>query len=133
MADDYTICIGTVGEGVWSSPDGGKSWDRRWGNWPGPGENEVRALATDPNNPHRLYAGSDVGLYVSEDNGMNWEKLDSPMDGKQIWSAAVHPDDPDTIFAGTKPPEIYRSRTRARAGKSCPPTSLRSASLDRPR
>lgn len=115
MADDYTICIGTVGEGVWSSPDGGKSWDRRWGNWPGPGENEVRALATDPNNPHRLYAGSDVGLYVSEDNGMNWEKLDSPMDGKQIWSAAVHPDDPDTIFAGTKPPEIYRSRD---AGKS---------------
>ena len=110
MANDYSICVGTVGEGVWSSPDGGVSWDRRWKNWPGPGENEVRAFGVDPNNTHRIFSGSDVGIYLSDDNGLSWQKLASPMDGMQIWSIAIHPEDPDTIFVGTKPPAVFRSK-----------------------
>jgi photosystem II stability/assembly factor-like uncharacterized protein len=31
------------------------------------------------------------------------------MDGRQIWSIAVHPSDSDVIFAGTKPPGVFRS------------------------
>ena len=26
MADNFTICVGTVGTGAWVSPDGGESW-----------------------------------------------------------------------------------------------------------
>ena len=110
MANDYTICVGTVGEGIYISPNAGKSWNRVTGPFPAPYENEIRSLAIDPNNPHRIVAGSDVGIYSSDDNGLNWKKMDSPMDGKQIWSVTVHPGDPNTIFAGTKPPAIYRSR-----------------------
>jgi hypothetical protein len=28
MASDFTICVGTVGAGVWFSPDGGDHWRR---------------------------------------------------------------------------------------------------------
>ncbi|TMA57265.1 MAG: hypothetical protein E6J80_06640 [Deltaproteobacteria bacterium] len=113
MAKDFTICLGTVGAGVWYSPDSGERWKRSRINLPfhaQPGEIQIRALAVSPHNPHHIFAGSEVGLYRSEDKGANWELLESPMDGLQIWSVAVHPTDPDIIFAGTKPPGVFRSQ-----------------------
>ncbi len=113
MAKDFTICLGTVGAGVWYSPDSGERWKRSRINLPfhaQPGEIQIRALAISPHNPHHIFAGSEVGLYRSEDKGANWELLESPLDGLQIWSVAVHPTDPDIIFAGTKPPGVFRSQ-----------------------
>jgi len=113
MAKDFTICLGTVGAGVWYSPDSGERWKRSRINLPfhaQPGEIQIRALAVSPHNPHHIFAGSEVGLYRSEDKGASWELLESPMDGLQIWSVAVHPTDPDIIFAGTKPPGVFRSQ-----------------------
>jgi photosystem II stability/assembly factor-like uncharacterized protein len=107
MAHDYTLCIGTVGGGLSCSPDGGETWNRI--RQPIPSECNVRALAVYPDNPHRVLAGSDVGLYRSEDAGRTWAKVESPMDGIQIWSVAVDPQDPDTIFVGTRP-DAFRSR-----------------------
>ena len=69
----------------------------------------MRALTVYPNSPHRILAGSDHGIYRSDDNGAIWEMLDSPMDGTEIWSIAVDPVDPDIIFAGTKP-DAFRSK-----------------------
>jgi len=112
MAKDFTICIGTVGAGVWYSPNSGEKWRRSKMNLPfhaEPGEVQIRALAVYPNNPQRLLAGSEVGVYRSEDKGATWELVESPMDGKQIWSLAIHPTNPDLIYAGTKPPAVYRS------------------------
>jgi len=111
MAKDFTICLGTVGAGVWYSPDSGERWKRSRINLPfhaQPGEIQIRALAVSPHNPQHIFAGSEVGLYRSEDKGANWELLESPMDGLQIWSVAVHPTDPNIIFAGTKPPGVFR-------------------------
>ncbi len=39
MTGNFTICVGTVGSGAWTSPDGGESWRRvRSGLW---GESRV--------------------------------------------------------------------------------------------
>lgn len=111
MAKNYTICVGTVGGGLSQSPDGGDTWNRI--RAPLPTECNVRALAVYPDNPHRILAGSDNGVYRSEDNGATWESLDSPIDGTQIWSMTVDPTDPEVIFVGTRP-DAFRSKDGGR-------------------
>jgi len=112
MTTDFTICAGTVGSGIWYSRDSGERWKRAKMELPffsKAGDLQIRTLAVSPHNPHRIYAGSEVGLYRSDDNGASWELLESPMMRMQIWSVAVDPMDTEVIFAGTKPPAIFRS------------------------
>ena len=49
-------------------------------------------------------------MYRSEDKGATWEKLWSPMEGMPIWSMAIDPVDPETIFVGIKPAALFRSK-----------------------
>ena len=118
MNNDFTICVGTVGAGVWFSPDGGEHWRRSRMNLPfedEPGEIQIRSLAVSPHNSHHVLAGSEAGLYISEDNGAIWNLVESPAAHRQIWSVAFHPGEPDTMFFGTKPPAVYRSRDRGKS------------------
>ena len=110
MGKDYNICVGAVGfgGGVWHSPDGGDNWNRI--RDPFPLGSQVRGMAVYPDNPNRILAGSDHGIYRSEDCGASWEKLWSAMDGMPIWSIAIDPVDTDTIFVGIKPAALFRSK-----------------------
>lgn len=112
MATGFTIHIGTVGGGLSSTPDRGATWHRI--RDPLPSECSVRSLAAYPNAPHRILAGSDVGLFRSEDNGLTYQELDTPIGDLQIWSVAVDPQDPETIFVGTRP-EAFRSKDDGRS------------------
>jgi photosystem II stability/assembly factor-like uncharacterized protein len=72
----------------------------------------VRSLVTHPQKPEALFAGSDQGLYRSEDGGAKWTLLDTPMNRSLVWSLAIDPVDPSIIFAGTGTPStpgIFRS------------------------
>ena len=111
MSSGYTLCVGTVGGGLSRTSDGGKTWDRI--RDPIPSECNVRALSVYPDNPHRILAGTDLGIFRSEDNAATWERLESPMESLQIWSVTVDPSDPDVIFAGTRP-DAFRSRDGGR-------------------
>ena len=108
MADNFTILVGTVGQGMNVSGDSGETWTKI--RQPIPSESNIRALRTYPDDPHRILAGSDgMGLFRSDDNGVNWESVDSPIGDLQVWSVAVDPANTDTIFVGTRP-EGFRSR-----------------------
>ena len=107
MAGNYTITIGAVGGGLSSSPDGGETWNRIRN--PIPSECNVRALAVYPDDPHRLIAGTDVGIFRSDDNGATWQDLEAPVNDIQVWSVTVDPEDSDIIFAGTRP-DAFRSK-----------------------
>ncbi|MBV8361199.1 MAG: hypothetical protein JO189_25160 [Deltaproteobacteria bacterium] len=118
MTAEFTICAGTVGSGIWYSRDSGERWKRAKMELPffsKAGDVQVRTIAVSPHIPGLAYAGSEVGLYRSDDNGASWELLESPMAGTQIWSIAADPVEPDVIFAGTKPPAIFRSHDRGKS------------------
>jgi len=111
MGKNYNVYIGSVGGGLSCSPDGGENWNRI--RDPLPSECNVRALAVDPSNSSHVIAGTDVGLFHTKDSGSTWEKIDSPIDGTQVWSVVVDPGNPDTIFVGTRP-NAFRSRDAGR-------------------
>ncbi len=106
MAKNYTILIGTVGQDLNASSDGGESWTHVGRLEPKktiPDEGNVRALCVYPDNPRGVLAGSDVGVFRSEDGGATWENLDAPTSNLEVWSVTVDPTDPDTLFVGTRP------------------------------
>ncbi len=112
MSANFTLCVGTVGSGAWTSPDGGDSWQRvRSGLW---GESRVYGLATHPREPRTVFAGADDGVYKSRDGGQSFERLDLPMNKMDVWKIAFDPADPDTIFAGTRPAALFRSKDGGR-------------------
>ena len=82
MDKDYTFLVGSTGGGLALSQDSGETWTRL--QQAVPLECSVRALAVYPNDAHRILAGTDAGILCTDDNGNNWDKLDSPMDGLQI-------------------------------------------------
>ena len=93
---------------AWHSRDGGDSWERaRLNKYP---ENAVRGLAVPPREPNVLFAGTDSGVYRSENRGATWEGLGSETNSADTWALAIDPAEPDTIFAGTKPSAVFRSR-----------------------
>jgi photosystem II stability/assembly factor-like uncharacterized protein len=105
--EDMTICVGTVGGGVHVSPDGGGNWTQVFK--PVPPEGNVRALRVCPHDPARIWAGSDIGLFRSDDRGERWKYVAAPLEGRQVWSIAVDPTDPEVVYVGTRP-GILRTR-----------------------
>lgn len=56
------------------------------------------------------YAGTGTGVYRTENTGETWERLASPMNQIPIWTLAIDPVEPDTMFAGTRPGALFRSK-----------------------
>jgi photosystem II stability/assembly factor-like uncharacterized protein len=73
-------------------------------------ETQVFALTPHPQDPQMVFAGAHDGIYRSEDGGVTFDAIDSPLSSKGIWSVAFDPVQPDTIFAGARPGAIFRSR-----------------------
>src|SRR5437660_6339872 len=84
MARTGTILVGTIGQGVMTSADDGESWTRAGMSQGMHSDCIVRALAPDPRRPDVVYAGTDMGLYASEDRGARWRLLDTPMNGSMV-------------------------------------------------
>ena len=118
MGKDFTICVGTIGGGIWRSPDGGDSWNRV--RTEHALEYDARALAVHPREPNIVYAGTDSGVYRSEDRGASWDRLDSPLDSVHTWALAIDPVEPNTIFAGTKPSAVFRSKDGGQTWEKLP-------------
>jgi hypothetical protein len=110
-----TILVGTAGQGILRSSDDGATWHRLGLREAIEFDGIVRALAVDPADPMRVYAGADSGLCVSEDGGAHFRRVESPLNDLTVWSLAVDPNDGRTIYAGTGAPSrcrLYVTRDR---------------------
>ena len=106
-SDKFTICVGTIGSGLWISENGGETWRRVMRDlW---AESRVFGLAVHPAEPGTIFAGAHDGVYRSRDHGRVFEHIESPMDRYDVWKIAIDPVDPNIVFAGTRPGGLFRS------------------------
>lgn len=66
----YVTKSGFSGGHVWKSTTGGTTWTNITGNLPNV---PCQDVIVDLNNPSILYAGGDLGVYYTADNGVTWQ------------------------------------------------------------
>ncbi|MBO6574112.1 MAG: T9SS type A sorting domain-containing protein [Rhodothermales bacterium] len=74
--DDNRAFVAVAGFGtphVYRTEDGGASWSAAISGLP---DVPTWSVVVDPQTPNRVYAGNDVGVYVSSDGGDTWEPFD---------------------------------------------------------
>jgi photosystem II stability/assembly factor-like uncharacterized protein len=74
----------------------------------------VQCVAIDPEDPHRLYAGTfDDGLFRSLDGGKTWENVSSGIPHQRFPSVAISPshrvNGTNAVYAGTEPSSLFVS------------------------
>lgn len=132
-----TLFVGTEAGLYILRSDGARQTWRREG--PLIGSKDVSVITVSPHDPDTLYAGaSTAGLFRSHDGGRTWAKMKfnpplAPLKKHyvlyskkhpvgfvnespgledcfgQVWSIAVHPEHPETLFVGLQPPALIRS------------------------
>ena len=107
MPLSHRLYVGTIGEGLYRSTDGGSSFVRTCDGMFV--ECHIRALAVHSKEPRTLYVGTEQGLYHSTDGADNWARVESPLNGMQIWSVLLLQSDPSVLVIGTCPSRLFRS------------------------
>jgi uncharacterized repeat protein (TIGR01451 family) len=73
---------------VFKTTDGGQTWTNVTGNLP---DNPVNSLELDPSDPNTVFAGTDVGSFVTHDGGTSWNLLGTGMPRVAIWQQSYDP------------------------------------------
>jgi photosystem II stability/assembly factor-like uncharacterized protein len=112
MTAAHRLYVGTIGEGLFRSTDGGATFRRACDGMFV--ECHVRALTVHPHHPGTIYLGSEIGLFRSTDGADTWSRVESPLNGLQVWSILVLPHRPEVILVGTCPSRLFRSENAGR-------------------
>jgi photosystem II stability/assembly factor-like uncharacterized protein len=96
-----------VNNGVFKSTDGGTSWVEIF-TAPDPDvPPPITALAIDPRSPARLYLVVGFTQVLTSPDGVSWSDLKVP--AGDVWSLAVDPTSPGTIYVGTDGGLVFRT------------------------
>jgi photosystem II stability/assembly factor-like uncharacterized protein len=83
---------------LFKTTDGGQTFTSIAGNLPE--KAYVQVVKEDPKNPRLLYAGTELGLFVSFEGGMKWQRLElKNMPRVAVHDLLVHPRDNDLVVA----------------------------------
>jgi len=93
----------------------GKGWERPGGLTD---DVAVQAITPHPTKPDTVYVAARKGLFVSNDAGATWEKLNAP-EGATYWSFLIDPANPDLMYAGTAPAGVVRSIDGGKSWTRC--------------
>jgi hypothetical protein len=104
------IAIAISAAGVFSTEDGGASWERsnRLDNAPSHSHHQhgddheighcVHNMVRAPSEPDRLYQQNHHGVFRSTDDGRNWHDITEGLPSSFGFPIMVHPEDPLTIW-----------------------------------
>ena len=95
------VFVGTMGDAVYKSPDGGQSWSPY-----NAGLKEhvsvVNQFVFHPTDPDILYVATTVGVFRSKDGGRLWlERMHGMKEVHYVVTIAVDPHNSDVMYAGT--------------------------------
>lgn len=83
---------------IFKTTDGGKSWTNIAGSLPA--KAYVQIVREDPKNTNLIYAGTELGLFATYDNGRNWLPLNlKNLPNVAVHDIVVHPRENDLILA----------------------------------
>ena len=106
MADKTLIYVGAEASGLYRKEAGESRWENLTrGMAPSA---QARAIAIHPENPDVVFAGTQRGVYRSQDRGDNWERMNLT-EGRVVWSLKFHPNNPQVMFLGTEGSEVFKS------------------------
>lgn len=112
-ADSRIVLVGTEDKGVHKTIDGGETWEENERELRDEFEQADRIYGfSQTNNGDTIIMNTRFGLLRSLDQGVTWESLPpTPAADEEIWSVAIDPHDPNTIYFGTM--DILYSSTNA--------------------
>ena len=73
---------------VFKTTDGGKHWKNISSNLP---DAPVNSLQLDASYPNTIYAGTDIGPFVTYNGGRSWQPLGSGFPTVEVWQLALDP------------------------------------------
>ena len=91
---------------LFMTSDYGRTFTSIAANLPTGGPDFVHVVREDPYNPKLLFAGTDVGAYVSVDRGGSWQKFMTGLPTVPVHDLKIHPRDHELI-AGTHGRSIW--------------------------
>ncbi len=104
-SDAKTLYLGTLGNGIYRSEDGGERWQVT-----GRQSGSVTAIAIDPKTPEILYANNGGNIEKTVDGGVTWQKVyTETRSGISVTSIIVDPKNPKHLFAGNSAGVILES------------------------
>ena len=106
---ESTIFAGAVtaeGSGLFRRKPGQSEWESLGNGLPD--RVKVYCIAEGPG--VALFVGAQQGVFRSDDGGECWTDTKVPADNRPIYSLLLHPDAPDTIYAGSDPAAIFKFR-----------------------
>ena len=74
-----------------------------------PVETPARAIVVDPEQPKRVYAANDSGVYRSDDAGQTWDIASQGIQDVDIAAITLDPSQPHRLFAMSKKGVLYTS------------------------
>jgi photosystem II stability/assembly factor-like uncharacterized protein len=96
---------------VFKTTNGGKTWTDISFNLP---DSPVNSIVLDPSYADTLYAGTDVGLFVTHDRGVHWDSLGWGVPDVSIWQLDLDPSR-RVLAAGTHGRGLYRCKDTSAA------------------
>ena len=101
--DPLRLWAGTGGGGVFRSTDAAESWA------PSLPSRDVYGILVDPSDPNRVYVGTTDGLFRTLNGGTSWAKSDTGITFQFVFTIALLPGSPATLYAGTLAGGVFAS------------------------